>query len=363
MLYRPFRNGDPPAIRNLWSTVGTSRGFGRATRQDHFENFVYSKLYFDPAGLILAFDGPVLVGMGHAGFGAAETEAQVHPDATIDPAIGVISMLLVRPEYRNQGIGRELLARCRQYLADRGAKAQYFGGMFPLNPFYLGLYGGSEMPGILESEPEALQFIESEGYEPHAVCAVYQRKLDRLDELNDPETVQLRRQVDIQVESWPMPTSRWQALTLGSMPTLRYDMFRKSDHASIGRAWVWDMECFSHAWKTSVVGVTEFLIHEPFRRQGFARLLLHTILRHLRDQSIAIVEVQTMDSNEAARRLYVGMEFEKVDRGIIYRLPTAKHPPKLEDLAGPQFPGRRMRRGVPAGVARLFHRRPASAAS
>ena len=39
------------------------------------------------------------------------------------------------------------------------------GGIQPLNPFYLGLYGGSELPGVLDSDQVARNLFQSHEYQ------------------------------------------------------------------------------------------------------------------------------------------------------------------------------------------------------
>ena len=57
------------------------------------------------------------------------------------------------PSIATTALADELLARSEVYLRERGAKVIYAGGIRPLNGFYLGLYGGSELPGVLVTDP------------------------------------------------------------------------------------------------------------------------------------------------------------------------------------------------------------------
>ena len=59
--------------------------------------------------------------------------------------LGTVAMLVVEPDLDD----RELVCRPDQrsrtaIFRHRGAKVVYAGGLFPLNPFYWGIYGGSE---------------------------------------------------------------------------------------------------------------------------------------------------------------------------------------------------------------------------
>ena len=137
------------------------------------EYFLFAKPYFDPHGLIVAADGGKLIGFALAGFG---------PDASgarLDTANGVIGLIGVIPAYRKQGVGAELATRAEDYLRRRGARTLSAGPMEPLNPFTFGLYGGSQSPGFLDSDPTARPFFERRGYRVQETKLVFQRPLDR----------------------------------------------------------------------------------------------------------------------------------------------------------------------------------------
>src|SRR5262245_53003596 len=110
------------------------------------EQFVFSKPYFDREGLVVAErDGRVL-GFAHAGFGSNDD------GSGLSTAMGTTYMLMLHRDAPDGAVADELLARAEAYLRQRGSTVIYAGGIRPLNGFYLGLYGGSELPGILASD-------------------------------------------------------------------------------------------------------------------------------------------------------------------------------------------------------------------
>ena len=103
-------------------------------------------MHFDRHGLIVATRDETPVGFVHAGFGPSDD------GLSLDTSMGTTHILMVDPAERESTLADELLAASEDYLRSRGATVIYAGGINPLNSFYLGLYGGSEIPGVLQSD-------------------------------------------------------------------------------------------------------------------------------------------------------------------------------------------------------------------
>src|ERR671923_2100899 len=67
--YRNYRNDDPPGLVEIWNETFLGRGCVQLRHGAALERFIFAKPYFEPAGLMVALDGPVRVGFAHAGFG------------------------------------------------------------------------------------------------------------------------------------------------------------------------------------------------------------------------------------------------------------------------------------------------------
>ena len=159
--YRHFRNGDPPQLLQLWHSCGLGRGAAFGITCDALDLLVFSVQYFDPRGLFVALDGERVVGFAHAGFGSNDTGSD------ISPQLGVICAVMVHPDYRRQGIGRQLIANAEEYLRAAGTIQPQAGSTPARDPFYRLLYGGVEAAGFLESDPLAAPFFTALGYAPH----------------------------------------------------------------------------------------------------------------------------------------------------------------------------------------------------
>src|SRR5215471_15489924 len=100
---------------HLWNQALTSRGCCAVPKPIVLEEQIFAKPWFDARGLMIAVDDQLpaakqMVGAALAGFGPAAEGYRV------DPTRGIISLVMVHPEYRQKGVGAELLSRAEAYL-------------------------------------------------------------------------------------------------------------------------------------------------------------------------------------------------------------------------------------------------------
>jgi ribosomal protein S18 acetylase RimI-like enzyme len=216
-------------------------------------------------------------------------------------------------------VGRALVSAAEQYLRDGGAEVIYAGGMRPLNPFYLGLYGGAELPGFLESDGDASPFLQACGYREADRALVFHRDSRIRTGLFDMRFSRLRRMVDLEIDAGAAQPTWWWSSVMGLFDQLRVRLVSRESGRAIAEASCWEMVGFSRTWGRRTVGLVNVHVEESMRRRGIGKLLLSELLARLRDEGIELVEVQTMQRNQAAVGLYRSLGFEQVDEGVIYR--------------------------------------------
>jgi ribosomal protein S18 acetylase RimI-like enzyme len=311
--YRCFRNTDPPGLVEIWNDAFTGRGAYQLRSSASLERWAFAKPYFDPNGFFLAEDEGRAVGFAHAGFG---------PDDNLyhlSNRLGVVCAIGVMTTYRRQGIGTALLRHCEAYLTAAGSGEIVAGPMRPNNPFYFGLYGGSDSPGFLLSDAGAGPFFEHHGYHGRQTCLVLQRKLDGPVGVIDPRFAALKRRYEVQILPRPSVGTWWQECVLGQMEPVEFRLEDKQTGLPAARATIWEMEGFSWRWNYPAAGILDILVRPDLRRQGLARFLVAQLMRYLQDQYFGIAEVQTDQRNQAAVSLYLGLGFEQVDAGRTYQ--------------------------------------------
>jgi GNAT superfamily N-acetyltransferase len=311
--FRPFRNSDPPRLAEIWRDQPPQRGRMQPVTAAILEQLVFSKPYFDPAGLTVALRNGAPVGFAHAGLGANDEQDGLATDS------GTTYQLLLRADNCDDVLAGELLARSEDYLRQRGAKVIYAGGIRPLNAFYLGLYGGSELPGVLPGESVFHNACRQRGY--REIDRVHVLELD-LACFRPPiarNLRQLRREMVCQ--ELPSPPSRtwWEACTTGAFERIRFLVAKPNSCESLADVWFWDIEPLSTAWGKAAAGMFDLSVSAHNRRKGLATFLLVEAFERLRSRGILIVEAQTMRQNAPALALYAKMGFKQVDEGVIYR--------------------------------------------
>jgi ribosomal protein S18 acetylase RimI-like enzyme len=313
MHFRHFRNSDPPALVDIWQSRARQPGINPAVGLEIFERFVLSKTYFDPEGLILACHGDRVLGFAHAAFGANETEDGICTE------LGTTALLMVRPDSDENLVASGLLEQSEAYLRRRDAKVIYGGGIRPLNGFYLGLYGGSELPGVLETDTVAQQAFASRGYREIDRTLLFRRNLTRFEAVVDRRQMQVRRQMVVEVVMDPPPRTHWEAWTLGAFELTRFLLVSRTGGTAAATATFRRMELEPTTLHPPSLGLIEIAVDESARRRGLAIFLLSEAFRQFNRDGTREVEVQAMQHNLAAQSLYRKMGFEQFGQGSVLR--------------------------------------------
>lgn len=313
LTYRSFRNTDPPLLTALWRSRAGQPGLLQPVSPDLLEQLVFAKLYFDYGGLFLAFDDGQPVGFAHAGFGPNADESGISTDA------GVTCVVLVRPGCAEPEVAGGLLDRCEEYLRRRGAKTLYGGGLQPLCPFYVGLYGGSELPGVLDSDTVARCLFAARGYQEAQRTTILRRELGGFESLVDRRQMQVRRQMIVEVTADAPTRTWWEACTVGEFDLTRFDMVPRTGGSPVATAVFRSMESSGTTSVGRAAGLIGLSVDEPYRRRGLAVFLLSEAFRQFLRQGIMHVEVQARQTNAAVLEMFLKLGFQQVEQGGVWR--------------------------------------------
>jgi RimJ/RimL family protein N-acetyltransferase len=309
--YRPYLNTDLPGIVSVWKQQRSHRAFSQVMYNDLFERTVLSKPYFEHSGLIVALSGGTIVGFVHCGFGPNQQRSD------LDCTNGIICLLLTAPIPEQVELCNSLIGRAEDYLRHGGSTSIWTGTVFPYSPFYLGLYGGSNVPGILSAHQATIETFENQGYVQQSRILVMQRSLHNFQAVLDRKQTQVRRSYRIEQDMDPLAANWWEACTLGNTNRSIFNLIDRKTNQQRGNLSYWDIEPLARNWGVRAMGLFDLSIDETTRQSGLGTFLAGESLRCMQQQGINLVEAQVADDNLAATSLFEKMGFEAIDTGIV----------------------------------------------
>jgi hypothetical protein len=317
--YRPFLNSDPPAIAAVWRQQTWSRAVMQPMTAWLLDQLVLAKPYFDRRGLLLAWDDDSPVGFAHAGFGP-------HADGEgIDRRHGLVCLVMVAPHPQRAQIAAGLLSRCEEYLGECGAETVYGGCLQELSPFYLGLYGGSRSPGVLDSDAVQLELFREAGYQTDREFVISQLQLTGFRPPVDRALVQLKRQCRLEPALDVPPASWWEACTFGQIDRMRLVLAPVHGGPEWGVAEFWDMEPLASSWAVHAMGLLRMTVQnagEASDQNALATCLLQESIRHLHSYGVTLIEVQTESTDRLLIDACQRLGFLEVGRGLRFVKPV-----------------------------------------
>lgn len=308
--YRPFQNTDPPGIAEIWRCQHRLRRLAQSVTWDILEEQVLSKPYFDRQGLIVAVQAGRLIGFVHAGFGPAADGSD------IDRSMGNICLLMTRPGPESVAAVRPLLQRGLSYLHERGTHVVYAGAASPQAPFYHGLYGGGNVPGILAEDQVTLNELSAAGFIEQTRHMILELELGRFQAVMDREQLQIRRACQVQVMIDPPASTWWGACTTGWGQQIQFTARTRRDGSRLGHVTFSDMPVLAKDWGAYVVALNQIRVALDRQFKPSAIYLLNDALRQLASDGVMLVEAQVEPTEVELLDVLRAFDFRAVDVGI-----------------------------------------------
>ena len=314
IVYRHFINTDPPLITGVWNQQPELTGQISDLTVLMCEQHLFSKPYFDPHGLILAFkkvdDQFEIAGFVHAGF------SRNNSGSDIDRSHGVIATLKVLEGSESSEVATGLIQKACEYLSNSGSTKVHAGSCFPHAPFYMGLYGGSEVPGVLEHDSNFVAACLDNHFEQQDRIIVWQRSLKTFRPIGGRDQLAIRRKYRINTVADLTPKTWWTNCTLGIAQRERLSIFNKVDQAVCGDVSLWDMAPM-YGDVARARGIYGLNVSEQLRRSGIATFLLGEALKQAMQDGIEHVEAQTRESESGVGRVFQKLGFEPKYHGLL----------------------------------------------
>lgn len=315
--YRAFRNSDPPALADIWRSQAPFHRLAQPMSAGMLEDLVFSKTFFDPGGLIVAVEGARPVGFIHASFGPNDD------NSALDKKLGVIARLMVAPRIDSNLIASQLLEAGEHYLRSRGAVEAVIGNGSRNGPFYLGLYAGAQLAGIVSDDPQLTLFTAT-GYEQVGECQIVQRSLLGFRPPVDRDQMRLRRQYDVLMTADPVPRDWWEANATSSferlltkvVPRFSFELVPKSGGTTVAKAIVWNLEPMATSWGIDAAGFEEITATGSAWQDGSALLLTAEAMRLSLVAGSTLVEAVVQSANTPVEMVLRTLGFEQVASGL-----------------------------------------------
>ncbi len=144
-----FEKDDLEQVLKLWNISLKNQKYFYPMSHERFETAILKNKNFDPKGCLVARSNSKIVGFG---LGVIRSEKVFMTD--IENLPGFISVLLVHPAFRGQGIGTSILEAIEKFLCEKGKKVSQVG--YPYNPI-------SFAPGV-DMSTRAFLFFLNLGY-------------------------------------------------------------------------------------------------------------------------------------------------------------------------------------------------------
>jgi GNAT superfamily N-acetyltransferase len=228
-------------------------------------------------------------------------------------------MLMLLPDDGLEKVAAELIERAEQYLYGRGAEEIFAIGVGEVCPFYLGLYGGSDLPGVLVSDTAREALFRAQGYEEVDRVRVFQRQLVGFRPKVDRAQLQIGRNTTVDLISDSPPRSWWEACTHACFDQVRVELRPRDGGPAIAGATFWDMESLDRGSDAHTIGLAHIDVAAEHEPEGPARYLLGESLRKFQPLGFTSVEGQAMHEDENAKQVFEALGFTQIDSGSVLR--------------------------------------------
>jgi len=295
---RAYEASDLPGVVQAWNRALAGGANFFPLTEDCFQARVARQPSFSPQGLLVAAQGDQVTGFVH--FGPATNFWFDLAERQVTPGEGLIWALVAPPSDRP--LAGDLLGAAMLRLREAGARRilLYPSWVQCTQPFYNGIAGGYEMPGISASREEALALAADQGFEPIAEYGTPEFDLsdgDRLAALR-AEAVRIRlRMRDTGLEP------RFREVTSAFFPPRRAAVLVRGTETIATTAYgLWGEYAQAHGRR--LYGITGVHVATHWRGLGLGKLIVTLALEAALAEGAEALHLHVYRANAPAWNLY-----------------------------------------------------------
>ncbi len=308
--YRAFRNTDPPHLVDIWNQQVSWPGLMQPLTLELLDSEVLSKPFFDRQGLIVAVENQTPIGFIHAAFGPTDDGNR------LDCRVGVICLLMVRPDKSSAIVARELIAHAERYLVQYGAESFQGGAASPRAPFYEGLYGGALCPGVVAEDHQLINALEAAGYQFRQRRTVMRCSAAAVRPVIDRNTMQVRRSCQVQTMIDPPSASWWEACTDAWQQRFRFMARARADGRELAHITFRNTPVANRPG--AAAGLSQWRVFDADNQESLVLFLLGEAIRQLRSEGIEAIEAHVGPDQESLAETLERLRFSEVGQGLIF---------------------------------------------
>jgi ribosomal protein S18 acetylase RimI-like enzyme len=287
-----------PELVTLWNHV-FSRGqnFTLLSERD-FVDRVTSQPSFDPTALLVATDARGAVGFVH--FGPLTNFWYGLPERRPDPSQGQVWAVVAPPSDR--GLMQALLDAAVSRLASGGVKRVLVHPSWVQGsqPFYNGIAGAYEIPGLAESRVELLELLGANGFD--AIAHYATPEFDLSDHARLSSLRQEAERIWQRMRGAGLKAETRQVTSAFFPPRRVVDLVWGLDTVAMTAYGLWDE--YARQYGRRLYGITGVQVAKGWRGMGLGKLVMVLAMEAAAREGAQAVHLHVYRANEPAWNLY-----------------------------------------------------------
>ncbi len=295
---QPFRSTHLGGVIEVWNEAFAGGPNFIALTKDDFLGRVIQQPSFDPADFLVAVDAGRVVGFVHFGFRSNIWHRL--RDRKLDPTEGQIYALAAAGG--DSRAEEQLLDLAVSCLSQAGARRVLLGPnwVFGTQPFYNGIAGAYEIPGLSTSRASLLQVAEERGFSQVARCGT--PELDLRDTEHLAALAEKREVLMEKARGWGL---RERAAPLDSaFFGDRWAVLLARGFENVAMAAFGPWHEYQRERGCKMFGITSVQVAEPWRGRGLGKLVMMLAIEAAHKVGAEALHLHVWEANKAAWRLY-----------------------------------------------------------